>query len=172
MTIDEEFIWRYRFAHRSGNEASAVNLRGFCESVLGEANLHEIAFKEPMSAETIAERNQSLIKLTRSYEAELAWLATVQTVDGLPLADKRIRRKLDPERHVWRYRQAHDTNDLGCCQLLRKRWADQRGEDNLHEIAHRKPLSTEAVAERKLELIAKLRRMESELAWLETVDTA
>ncbi|HEV8000278.1 MAG TPA: hypothetical protein VGP63_10390 [Planctomycetaceae bacterium] len=168
MTVDVEFVWRYRFAHETGDEANATSLRSFCETILGEGNVHEIAFKDPISAEALAERKQFLVNLTRSNDAELAWLATVKAFDGPPLANKRIRRRLDPLRSIWKYRYAHDRQDTFRCRRLREDWAAQRGEDNLHEIAYRKPISVEEVAERKQELIKILRRIESELAWLET----
>lgn len=83
------------------------------------------------------------------------------------MADKRV----DAESLVWRYRYAHDTKDAARCQSLRKIWADWQGEDSLHEMAYGEPIDPAAVAERKQMLIGRLRRIESELAWLTTVET-
>jgi hypothetical protein len=76
----EEMVWRYRFAHDTGDLETAKGLCGLWKEFEGEDSLHEIAFREPVTAVELAERKQSLTEQLRLIEAQLAWMETVETV--------------------------------------------------------------------------------------------
>jgi hypothetical protein len=77
------------------------------------------------------------------------------------------------EDHIWRYRRAFDAKDAIGCQLLRNMWKEwAQGDVDQLEREFWAPITKDAVAKRKEVLTNRLRDIESELAWLETVEVA
>lgn len=85
----EETVWKYRFAHETGDKAEAKALRDVWADWQGEDSLHEMAFGEPISDREAAHRKLALIERLRAIEAQLTWLATVEVV-SLPIDTSHI----------------------------------------------------------------------------------
>lgn len=84
----ENHVWKYRFAHETGDKTACERLRKEWTAFDGEDSLHECAFGEPIGDREFAERKLRLIEQLRSIEAQLNWLKTVESVpDGLHGSD-------------------------------------------------------------------------------------
>ncbi len=77
----------------------------------------------------------------------------------------------DAEELLWAYRFAYETGDTETCDELRDRWAADFDAGDLHSFVYRQPVSREELNERRESLMAVLRHVEAQLAWLETVKT-
>jgi hypothetical protein len=85
--LAEDLVWSYRFAESRGSKAVMARLRKVWELMDGEDSLHEMGFGEPIDRAALRERIRHTkrelgLPTTRrgELEAELAWLATVETV--------------------------------------------------------------------------------------------